>query len=75
LLGMKTEVAEIDREILQLLSHGLKDREIAEACGLSESYVRHRVEGLERRFSAITRFHLGCWATFYGLVEPKATEA
>jgi DNA-binding NarL/FixJ family response regulator len=69
-LGGSTRVSELDGEILRLLAHGSKDKGIAEGLGFSESYIRHRVQDLERRFAASTRFQLGCWAVWYGLAEP-----
>ncbi|MFC7613315.1 helix-turn-helix domain-containing protein [Actinokineospora soli] len=60
------EVSDRDRELLALLSSGMKDRAIARAMGITERTIGRRVTELMRLLGAETRFQAGVQAARRG---------
>ncbi|GGS43782.1 helix-turn-helix transcriptional regulator [Actinokineospora fastidiosa] len=60
------EVSDRDRELLALLSSGMKDRTIARAMGITDRTVGRRVTELMRLLGAETRFQAGVLAARRG---------
>lgn len=67
LVGVSSRVSETDARVLELLSAGLRDHDIAESLCLGESTVKHRIEQLMAQLGLRTRFQLGVWAHDQGL--------
>jgi DNA-binding CsgD family transcriptional regulator len=60
------EISEQDRELLTLLTSGLKDEAIARRMGLHVHTVRRRISQLLRALNAETRFQAGVQAILRG---------
>lgn len=60
------EVSDRDRQLLALLSSGMKDRSIARTMGITERTVGRRVTELMRLLGAETRFQAGVQAAHRG---------
>ena len=59
-----------DRELLALLSAGVKDETIARHLGVTQRTIERRVRRLMESLDATTRFQLGAFATSAGLITP-----
>ncbi len=67
-MGQGRELSKLDITILQLVSSGLSNREIAERVCLSTHTIKDRIEKMMRHFGASRRAELAAKAARQGLV-------
>jgi DNA-binding NarL/FixJ family response regulator len=70
--GLPRPLTRSEREVLQLLAHGLHDGEIAERRGTSVDTARAQIHSIERKLGARQRTELGLLAVRYALIDPDA---
>lgn len=66
--GLSATEAEVDRQILELLSTGVTDASIARSLGISQRTVGRRINRLQERLGATSRFQLGVKASTQNLI-------
>jgi DNA-binding NarL/FixJ family response regulator len=66
--GKRRELSKLDMTILQLLSNGLSNREIAERVYLSKHTIKDRIEKIMRYFGVNRRTELAAKAARQGFV-------
>jgi PAS domain S-box-containing protein len=66
--GQRRELTKLDMTILQLVSNGLSNREIAERVYLSTHTIKDRIEKIMRQFGVSRRAELAAKAARQGLV-------
>jgi DNA-binding NarL/FixJ family response regulator len=62
LMAARPPLGDVQAQILALVAHGFRDREIGERLHLSPHTVKHRVEQLRRAVRARNRIELAAWA-------------
>lgn len=67
--GAHEQVDDVHRQIVSYLLAGLTDAAIARDLGISERTVRRRIEALQYRTGARTRFQLGVYAARQGWLD------
>jgi DNA-binding NarL/FixJ family response regulator len=73
LLGHRTTTSETRVRILELLSLGLSQREIARRLHLSPHTVKHHVEDLRSELRLKNSLELAAWAGRHGFYSPERT--
>ena len=68
---MKEILSAREFEVLELIAHGCKDREIALALGIQDATVRFHVKNIVKKLGAKNRTDAACFAIQNGWIRDK----
>ena len=71
-MGGKSEVAEREREVLALISRGMRNIDVSEQLGLSGNTVATHIKSIYRKLGISSRAEASWYAAMLGLSPGKA---